>query len=319
MQFRLSSVEGNSQKLDGGAMFGHAPKALWERWAPADDRNRIDLACRALLVEEIPAASEGGAAAGRRILLETGIGAFLPPDLKDRYGVVEPGHVLLDSLARLGLSHADIDVVVLSHLHFDHAGGLLTAWRPLDDGAPRTGERPRGRPPELLFPNARFIVSRAAWQRALDPHDRDRASFIPELQPLLEQSGRLEILDHPGQKRAGLVTSETLGKAWRLHLSWGHTPGLMLAELAGRYGPVVFGGDLVPGRAWVHRSIHMGYDRYPELLLDEKVALLDDLVDRNGRIFFTHDPTTALARVTRDERGRYGSTRDQAHLDRVLA
>ncbi len=308
---RLSSIEGNSQKLDGGAMYGHAPKALWERWSPPDDRNRIDLACRALLVQE-----ESDSGARRNVLLETGIGAFLPPDLKDRYGVVEPGHVLLDSLDAVGLSHADIDVVVLSHLHFDHAGGLLTAWAP-------------DQPPQLLFPNARFVVGREAWQRALDPHDRDRASFIEELQPLLEASGRLEIVEHGSLEDQGLaspragdadpVVSKTLGPDWRFHLSWGHTPGLLLAEVPGRYGPVVFGGDLVPGRPWVHRSIHMGYDRYPELLLDEKIALLDDLVARGGRLFFTHDPTTAVARITRDEKGRYGSTRNLPRLDAVEA
>lgn len=288
----ISSVEGNRQRLDGGAMFGHAPKALWERWAPPDERNRISLACRAMLVQE----------PGRTILCEAGIGAFMDPDSRDRYGVEEPEHRLLDSLFQLGLSHADIDVVVLSHLHFDHAGGLLTAHRP--------GERP-----ELLFPKARFVVGREAWQRARHPHDRDRQSFIPELPALLEQSGRLEVVEHPGAEAMGpVVTSRTLGPDYPLHISYGHTPGMMLIEVPSADGPVVFGADLVPGRPWVHRSIHMGYDRYPERLLDEKVALLDDLVARHGRIFFTHDPATAMARITRDERGRYGSTQDMARL-----
>ena len=274
-------------------MFGHAPKPLWERWAPPDERNRILLACRALLVREPK----------RTILLETGIGAFLEPELKDRYGVVEDRHVLLDSLDAVGLSHADIDVVVLSHLHFDHAGGLLAAWQ-------------QGQPPALLFPNAQFVVGRDAWDRACDPHDRDKASFISALQPLLEDSGRLEIVEHPGAAAAGprhqcvVSQSHVLGPDYRLHISHGHTPGLMLVEIPSADGPIVFGGDLVPGRPWVHRSIHMGYDRFPERLLDEKVALLDDLVARHGRLFFTHDPACALARITCDERGRYGSTQD---------
>src|SRR5262245_36958817 len=114
----LSSVLGNSQRLDGGAMFGNAPRVLWERWAKPDDRHRIPLACRAMLVEED----------GRRILVETGIGVFFEPSMRERFGVVEPTHVLLESLASLGLRDADIDVVVLSHLHFDHAGGLLSAY-----------------------------------------------------------------------------------------------------------------------------------------------------------------------------------------------
>ena len=290
MQRLLHSIEGNSQKLDGGAMFGNAPKVLWERWTPPDERNRIDLSCRALLVTE----QYDEVLPHRRILLEAGIGAFFDPKLKDRFGVTEDHHVLLDSLAALELDDEDIDVIVLSHLHFDHAGGLLTAWRP-------------EQPLELLFPNATFVVGRAAWERAVRPHPRDRASFIPELQVLLSGSGRLEIVDDD--------ESHTLGPDYRLHFSDGHTPGLMLTEVPGSLGPVVFGGDLVPGRPWVHRSITMGYDRAPELLCDEKVRLLDDLVARGGRLFFTHDPSCALARVTCDEQGRYGSV---GHKDALV-
>ncbi|RYF62978.1 MAG: MBL fold metallo-hydrolase, partial [Comamonadaceae bacterium] len=134
---KLWSILGNSQKLDGGAMFGNAPRALWERWATVDNANRIDLACRALLASPL---------AGKTVLFEAGIGAFFAPALRERYGVVEPNHVLLESLAEAGFSHEDIDVVVLSHLHFDHAGGLLARWED-------------GEPPRLLFPNATFLVS----------------------------------------------------------------------------------------------------------------------------------------------------------------
>ncbi|MBN8429070.1 MAG: MBL fold metallo-hydrolase, partial [Xanthomonadales bacterium] len=118
---RLWSLAGNRQKLDGGAMFGNAPRAMWAKWVAVESDNRIDLACRALLAEGLK---------GKRVLFETGIGAFFDPKLRERFGVTEDRHVLLDSLAALGLSDADIDVVVLSHLHFDHAGGLLAAWQP---------------------------------------------------------------------------------------------------------------------------------------------------------------------------------------------
>ena len=284
MKRLLHSIEGNSQKLDGGAMFGNAPRALWERWATPDERNRIDLACRALLVQE----------ESRWVLFETGIGAFFDPERRERYGVNEAEHVLLRNLGRLGLSHTNIAVVVLSHLHFDHAGGLLGAWRP-------------DAPLELLFPNATYVVSRAAWERATHPHPRDRASFIPELQGLLQSSGRLEIVEEG-------ASSAALGPEYRLHLSHGHTPGLLLAEIPGAAGPIVFGADLVPGRAWVHKSITIGYDRHPELLIDEKSRLLDDLAARRGRLFFTHDPACAIARITRDEAGRYGSVGDRPAL-----
>jgi len=271
----LTSVLGNAQRLDGGAMFGNAPRALWTRWATPDEKNRIPLACRALLVRE----------AERLVLLETGIGAFLEPKLAERFGVVEPHHVLLENLARLGLSHEDIDVIVLSHLHFDHAGGLLSPWK-------------EGEAPDLLFPKARFVVGRSAWERANEPHPRDRASFISSLQPLLEKSGRLEIVDGN--------TSEALGAGYRFHLSDGHTPGLLMTEVETAMGPVVFAADLIPGVPWVHVPITMGYDRWPERLIDEKRALLSDLEARGGWLFFTHDPEVALGKVQRDEQGRFG-------------
>ncbi|OWK48467.1 putative quorum-quenching lactonase YtnP [Pseudomonas oleovorans subsp. oleovorans] len=272
----LTTLTGNSQKLDGGAMFGNAPKALWQRWMPADELNRIDLGCRALLVQED----------ARNILVETGIGAFFSPELKQRFGVQEAHHVLLDELAKLGLSDADIDIVVLTHLHFDHAGGLLAAWQD-------------GEPARLLFPNARFVTGRRQWQRACTPHARDKASYIPELLALLEASGRLHLIDETD-------SCALLGPDWRLHWSDGHTPGQLLPEVAMPGGPVVFPGDLIPGAPWVHLPITMGYDRFPEGLIEEKEALLADLVARGGRLVFTHDPDVAMGRVTRDEKGRYG-------------
>ncbi|HLS84627.1 MAG TPA: MBL fold metallo-hydrolase [Arenimonas sp.] len=284
---KLWSIMGNSQRLDGGAMFGNAPRAMWEKWSPPDEHNRIALSCRALLAKPVN---------GKTVLFETGIGAFFEPKLRARYGVVEDRHVLLDSLAEAGVSHQEVDVVVLSHLHFDHAGGLLAPWQ-------------EGRAPELLFPNATFVLGAEHWQRAKDPHPRDRASFIPELVPLLEASGRLELVE--GER------CQALGDAVRFHYSQGHTPGLMLAEICGAPGPdgrphggLVFCADLIPGRPWVHVPITMGYDRYPELLIDEKRSFLEDKLARDVHLYFTHDPGCALARLVRDERGRFATVNE---------
>jgi glyoxylase-like metal-dependent hydrolase (beta-lactamase superfamily II) len=271
----LRSIEGNTQRLDGGAMFGNCPRALWARWCAPDDHNRIVLACRSLLVREDD---------GRTLLFEAGIGAFFEPKLRERYGVQEEEHMLLRSLAEVGILPADVGVVVLSHLHFDHAGGLLTAWE-------------HGAAPRLAFPEAHYVVSREGWERAVSPHPRDRASFIPELPGLLQATGRLEIVDGD--------SSTTLGDGYRFTYSYGHTPGLMLTTIEGPKGPVTFMADLAPGVPWVHLPITMGYDRYPERLIDEKRALLERIRAEDGWMFFTHDAEVAAARVAVDDRGRF--------------
>ena len=268
-------------------MFGNAPRAMWEKWIPPDERNRIPLACRCLVVRDN----------SRTILLETGIGAFFEPALRERYGVVEPQHVLLESLAAIGITPEKVDVVVLSHLHFDHAGGALVKYEP-------------GQQSKLVFPRATYVVGAEAWQRAVAPHARDRASFIPGLTNLLASSGRLEL--------AASERAAALGEGFRFHRSSGHTPGLLLTEIDMPGGPVLFAADLIPGRAWVHLPITMGYDRYPELLIDEKAALLGDLEKRGGRLFFTHDPEFAISRVIKDDKGRF-ATRDDVREIRDLA
>lgn len=261
-------------------MFGNAPRALWSRWAAPDAAGRVALACRALLVED----------GSRRILFETGIGSFFAPELRERYGVVEPEHVLLESLAQLGCGERDIDVVVLSHLHFDHAGGLLAPYR-------------AGAAPELLFPRAQFVVGKTAFERAEHPHLRDRASYIPELPALLRQSGRLHLIE------TSTDVSSLLGSQVQFAETLGHTPGMIHARVRGQQARLFFAADLVPGRAWVHLPITMGYDRFPERLVDEKAELFRDFVEHEEYLFFTHDPEVAAARL-REQAGRYAPSHE---------
>ena len=274
--YYLTSIVGNSKKLDGGAMFGNVPKVVWSKWIKPDESNRILLSCRALLIQN----------STKNVLLETGIGAFFNPSLKERYGVDESKHVLLESLHHQGLSEEDIDIIILSHLHFDHAGGLLSAWSDNES-------------PTLLFPNAKYLVGKVAWERACYPHPRDKASFIPKLNELLEASGRLVIID---SDRCGLLDDN-----YRFIFTNGHTPGLMhtVIRAGDDEGSIIFASDLIPGTNWVHLPVSMGYDRSPELLIDEKKEMLELAIKQNGRLFYTHDPHIALSRIVQEENGKF--------------
>ena len=267
-------------KLDGGAMFGNAAKAQWNRWMPADDRNMIPIGSRSLLIET----------QHHKILFETGTGAYLSPDMKDRFRMAETHHVLLASLARIGFSHEDITHVILSHLHFDHAGGLLKQWE-------------QGRAPELLFPNAKFHVGKENFDRSGCPHLRDKASFIPGLTRLLEDTGRLTLLNDKDVLDLDDVRIEFAE-------SQGHTPGMMLSHIRTPGQNLFFAGDIAPGHAWIHLPITMGYDRFPECLIDEKMHFLQRVLEENAWVFYTHDPVYAASKVFYDQASNQYSAMD---------
>jgi len=272
----FTSVNGNMMGLDGGAMFGNAPKALWQKWTRADDKNMIDIASRCLLVET-----------GRsRILFEAGVGAYLSPAMKARFGVKGETHELLAALKKLGLDPEDITHVILSHLHFDHAGGLLAGFQ--EDGKL-----------ELAFPNADFITGRANFERSCSPHIRDRASFIPELNRLLCASNRLFLKDE-----GDLLVIDNV--EIRFIESNGHTPGMMLSHIRCDDGTLVFAGDIAPGHLWVNLPITMGYDRFPEELVNEKEVIFREIYDENSWLFYTHDPVFSISKLAIDPKnGRF--------------
>lgn len=281
---QLFEVETNHVWLDGGSMFGNTPRAVWEKWFVPDKRNRIQLACRALLAKTDQ---------GHNILFEAGCGPFFEPKLKDRYGIEEE-HQLLLSLQRLGLDEKDIHAIVLSHLHFDHAGGLLSSYQ--------SHENTR-----LLFPNAKFYVGKEHWNYAQQPHIREKASFIPHLHSLLKDSGRFVLIDGSHHSDLPFV---------QFHLSYGHTIGLMVSEIELPSGPLIYGSDIVPGQAWLHLPTSMGYDRFAELIVDEKRKLLERLAAKHGYLFFSHDPQVACVHISVNESGKYVG--NSANIDNLF-
>lgn len=269
---RLTALKGNSMKLDGGAMFGNAPKALWSRWIQPDDRNMIDIESRALLIETTD----------HNILFETGMGAYLSPDMKKRFQIVEDHHVLLQSLEEKGLTHEDISHVILSHLHFDHAGGLLKEWNQGQESY------------ELLFPNADFIAGKTNFERSRTPHMRDKASFIPGLDDLLEESGRLRLVTENDTLALDGLDIEFIE-------SQGHTPGMIMSYIQTPGLNLLFAGDIAPGHAWINLPITMGYDRFPEGLIDEKRQIFHRAAEDDAWIFYTHDNAYAASKLLFDE------------------
>lgn len=249
--------------LDGGSMFGSVPKPLWSRPHPPDERNRIRLAMRCLLLE----------GHGRRILVDDGLGEKFSPKLADIYRVEHESHTLERALSGHGLGLADVTDVVLTHLHFDHAGGSTR----LD------GDRLA---PTL--PRARYHVQRRNWENALKPNPRERASYLPEnFQPLME-AGALSFWEGPQTPWPGL----------ELFLAEGHTRGQQLVRIAGSEGSLYYVADLIPTAAHVRIPWVMGYDIAAGETMVEKRALLERASREGAWICLEHDPAIALARPT---------------------
>jgi len=247
-------------------MFGVVPKPLWEKRLPADDRNRILMAMRPLLVK------------GERLLIiDAGAGDKMPPKLEDIYGF-DKTESLDASLAAAGVSVEDVEIVLASHLHFDHAGGF-TARDASGAVLPR-------------FPRARYYASRGEYEDATHPHERSRASYFDENYVPLEAAGVLELWDE----------ERTIMPGVRVRRTGGHTRchHIVYLESGGRTG--VFTADLMPTTAHVDVPWIMGYDLYPVETLEFKRAFLREAIEREYIIFFEHDPVIAAGYIR--EKGR---------------
>jgi glyoxylase-like metal-dependent hydrolase (beta-lactamase superfamily II) len=272
-------IEGNRVNMDGGGMFSSVPKALWQKWFISDDNNQIRFATRCLVAKTNDLT----------ILMEAGAGAYMEPKMADRYALDTSENKLITNLAENDISEESVDYVILSHLHFDHVGGLVPTWPGTQDDNW-----------SLHFPNAKYVISRTQFERAHNPHPRDRASYIKDLCEKLENSGRLILIDEDSTGVAeldGLISFEFTN---------GHTPGLLHSLLHMNGETLFFASDLIPGNAWIHLPITAGYDRNPELVVDEKAEILKRAIKENWIIVFTHDPEIAMTRVSVDEAtGKY--------------
>jgi glyoxylase-like metal-dependent hydrolase (beta-lactamase superfamily II) len=265
--YRVEVVPDTEFRLDGGAMFGVVPRVLWSKVCPPDESNRVRLNMNCLLIET----------GTERILVETGIGDKWSPKQAEVYGIKRERPLRESVRAIAGVEPEEITIVVNTHLHFDHAGGNTM----LDESG-------RVVP---AFPNARYFVSRAEYEHAEAPHERDRASYLPENWRPLRDSGQLELKDADYEVVPGL-SMQTIA---------GHSRTMQCARLE-RNGQTLFSfADLVPMRAHVPLPWIMGYDLYPVETLEAKKRLLPQAASEGWLCFFYHDPEVPLCRVIEED------------------
>lgn len=269
----VRAVSDGSFWLDGGAMFGIVPKPLWARAEEPDDENRIPLALRSLLVRVDE----------RVILVDTGIGTAWTAREIERYRIDHGRGGLIASLEALGVAREDVTDVVLTHLHFDHAGGTVRAGK--------------GGTPELSFPRARHHVQRRNWAHALAPTARDRGSYLQDRFSLLSGRAELNLLDGPAELAPGVDVV----------IFEGHTVGQQLVRVrdprpGGRW--LLYAADIVPTSAHLGAAFVMGYDLFPDVTAREKQRLIEKAAREDGVLVLEHDPRMAACTVRLDGRGR---------------
>jgi glyoxylase-like metal-dependent hydrolase (beta-lactamase superfamily II) len=259
--------------LDGGAMFGTVPKVLWEKSNPADDRNRIAMQARALLLD--------GGPGQPRILIDCGIGGDfiakygekLGAKFAEMYAVESHLSPVPAALKALGLNVEDITHVILTHLHFDHCGGAIT-------------ERDGKLVP--AFPNAQYFVQRANLETARRPNLREKASYYTANFEPLAEAGVLKVLE-------GEVTELLPGVS--VHVTNGHTEGQQVVKVSDGSSTLLYCADLIPTSSHVRLPWVMGYDLNPLLLIEEKRQLLEPAAREGWYLFFEHDPYMDAAQI----------------------
>ncbi len=266
--YRLELIPDTEFHLDGGAMFGVVPRALWSKVCPPDDDNRIRMNMNCVFIDT----------GKERILIETGIGEKWSQKQSDMFGITRQRSFAqsLESIA--GVKPESISIVINTHLHFDHAGGN-TVHDSQGQAVP-------------AFPNASYFISRAEVEHAESPSERDRASYLPENWRPLAASGQLQLKDADYEVVPGL----------RMETYAGHNRSMQCWRLT-REGETIFGfADLVPMRAHVPFPWIMGYDLYPVETLEAKKKLLPQAAREGWVCLFYHDPDAPLCRIKADDK-----------------
>ena len=271
---KLHIIETGYFKLDGGAMFGVVPKTLWSRTNPTDSMNRIDLAARSLLIED----------GNRLILIDAGMGNKQEDRFFRHFGLY--GNDSLDeSIKKAGFARTDITDVFLTHLHFDHCGGAV-----------RWNENKTAY--ELSFPNARYWSNKQHWEWAVNPNEREKASFLSENLMPIQESGQLCFIETPKTSFAS-----DCGLGFGVLFVNGHTEKQMIPHISYRGKTLVFMADLLPTAGHLPLPYIMGYDVRPLQTLEEKKRFLSRAADENFVLFMQHDANNPLITVQHTDRG----------------
>ena len=275
-RYTLYEIETGRFGLDGGAMFGIVPKPLWQKQMPPDERNRITLAARCLLLE----------GRDRLILIDNGLGA--PPSEKfaEIYGVDREHSELHRSLEEAGFESGDVTDVILTHLHFDHCGGTTQRTGSGDDNSD-------GSDWTLTFEHARHHVQRRHWEWARTSNPKEKGSFRAENLDPLADSGHIELVDGQAEILHGIEALPVNG----------HTEAQQMVKISDGDDTLVFVADLLPTTHHLKPAWTMAYDVRPMTTIEEKADFLDRAEGEGWTLFFEHDPDTAIADLKRTERG----------------
>lgn len=267
-KYKLTLLETGTFGLDGGAMFGIIPKPLWQKTNPADEKNRITLGARCLLLES----------GSKKILVETGMGEAWEEKFMSIYKVDFSEHTLLKSLDNRGVQPNEITDVILTHLHFDHTGGSTKT------------ENGKMIP---AFPNAKYHVQKEQFDWALNPSDRDKGSFIPHTYLPLQESGVLNLIE-------GDIFFDDEIQFLTVN---GHTIAQQMLKLSDSSNTFLFCGDLIPTMYHIPIPYVMGYDIQPLKTVEEKQKYLQLAVDEGWKLIFGHDHINSSATVKKTEKG----------------